>query len=194
MRNRERLGNIIVAALVPLLFNINILRRTGDYFLKGLYHSSVQKGDTARAKGEFFEAIQHFSVAYDMVQKLTDHKKEEVCLVNLGMLFWNIGEISESSNFFKKAYQASKKAKNNTSISFCKMALTIIELYELGKRLRDSNQEIESLHRFSSAITLAREINASEFELKCLRQQSIVYLQLEEYAAFLSLFRSGAVL
>ncbi len=61
----------------------------------------------------------------DLARKI-DNKEEEVkCLISLGLLCWNIGELEESSEKYKKALSIAKKFNLKNKLEHCRTALKI---------------------------------------------------------------------
>jgi len=117
-----------------------------------------------------------------------DHKEEEVkCLISLGLLYWNIGELEESLEKYKKALSIAKKFNLKDKQEDCRTALEIYRLYKEGKKFRSSGEYTKSIESFQQAIELAERLESKEHELKCRRQMSFAYRELNKLKKFLSL-------
>jgi len=66
-------------------------------------------------------------------------------------------------------------------------ALEIYRLYKEGKKFRSSGKYQKSIENFQQAIHLARKLKSKEHEVKCLRQLSSTYWELNNLQEFFSL-------
>ena len=116
----------------------------------------------------------------DLARKI-DSKEEEVkCLISLGLLYWNIGELEKSSEKYKKALSIAKKINLKDKLEHCRTALEIYRLYKEGKKYRSLGENKKSIESFQQAIDLVEKTKSKEHELKCLRQLSATYWQMNE--------------
>jgi CHAT domain-containing protein/Tfp pilus assembly protein PilF len=74
----------------------------------------------------------------------------------------------------------------------CSNAIEIHRLYNEGKKLRSSGEYSKSIESFQWAIDLSKELRSKEHEVKCLRQSSLTYLELNNLKEF-SLLNEKAV-
>ena len=119
-----------------------------------------------------------------MARMNQDEDRQLTCLVNLGILFWNLGQLKDSAGFYNEALFFADRLGLNYLQDKCRGALKIYETYINGKALRLAGRYKESIAQFEIAIELARRIKSPEHELKCLRQLSLNYFnteQLEDY-------------
>lgn len=123
----------------------------------------------------------------DLARKIGNKEWEAKCLIDLGILYWNIGEPEESSEKYKKAMSIAKKLNLKDKLEHCRIALEIYRLYTEGKKLYNSGEHQKSIDSFKQAIDFAREIGSKEHEVKCLRQLSITYFELSYLKEFFSL-------
>lgn len=104
--------------------------------------------------------------------------------MNLGLLFWNLGQLKDSAGFYNEALSFADRLDLKFLQDECLGALRIYETYTNGKALRLSGRYKESIAQFDIAIELARRIKSPEHELKCLRQLSLNYFQIEALKEF----------
>ncbi len=123
----------------------------------------------------------------DLARKIDDKEEEIKCLISLGLLYWNIGELEESSEKYKKALSIAKKFNLKNKLEHCCTVLEIYRLYKEGKKFYNSGEHQKSIDSFKQAIDFAREIGSKEHEVKCLRQLSIAYFELDHLKEFFSL-------
>ncbi|MBN2257654.1 MAG: CHAT domain-containing protein [Anaerolineaceae bacterium] len=109
----------------------------------------------------------------------------------MGILIWNLGNIEESERHFGDAAKAFEKTGDKRSWEFCDKCLEIIKLYNLGKEDRRGGFFYRSLERLGRASLLGRETGIPDLQLKCLRQEALVFLDLRKLDAFLDKSERG---
>jgi CHAT domain-containing protein/Tfp pilus assembly protein PilF len=152
-----------------------------------IFGKTLIEGNSLRQKGDFFGAIPLFEAALQAARNYRDEKGELTCLMNLAVLNWNNGQVKESSDFYAVALSISQRLGLKEFQDKCLGALKIYKAYSKGKELRSSGQNNESIAQFELAIDQARKIESPEHELKCLRQLSSNYFQLEAIKDFYAL-------
>ena len=144
-------------------------------------------GEEFRLEGEYEEAIKQFERALFLAQRNNDEEGKLNSLVELGILYWNIGKIKESHDKYTQALSIAKKLQINEKTSLCLTALEIYQYYIKGKDNRFQSNYQKSIDNFKIAIDLAKGINSKEHELKCLRQLSINFWELDNIKEFFKL-------
>ncbi len=144
----------------------------------------MSSGRLHRKRGEFHPAIAAFDEALQMAWRLKDDQNRLECLMQLGVLHWNIGQVEESASIYRRALALSQKIGRKDIEAECAGYIQIYESYLLGKKTRDSGSYRESLEHFNAAINLSREMESLEHELKCLRQMSLVYFHKDNHSNF----------
>ncbi len=150
-------------------------------------------GEILMKEGKYQKAIAKFEDALNLAQELKLKIDEVYILKQMGILYWNIGGIGKSSSFYEKALNISKSLALKNDEQECSLALEIDRLYFIGKEFRSANQYRLSINYFIEAIRLSRDIRSPNHEIKCLRQMSLNYWDMEEIAKFFS-FNSQAQL
>jgi len=123
----------------------------------------------------------------DLARKIGNKEWEARCLIDLGILYWNIGELEESTERYEKALSIATKFNLKDLKESSRNALEIYRLYKDGKKFRSSGENQKSIVSFQQAIELAEKTKSNEHKLKCLRQLSITYLELKNLQKYLSL-------
>jgi len=141
--------------------------------------------------GKFEESIRLFEKSLSVAKKITDKKKQCDSLLQLGILYWNIGLLKESSVHYEHALRLAQRLDLKGMQVESQSALEIYWLYEEGKRFRSSGEYSESIESFKQAIDLARETGSKEHELKCLRQMSVTYFELKNLQKYFSFNKDG---
>lgn len=159
----------------------------GNRAFKQAYTQSSQYS----AQGEFEKAIFALQQALSISSqaKLTVHHRK--CLLKMAFLKWDLGKINESSHFFSKAQAAFRLAGDKRSEYFCSNCLEIIQVYNQAKEDRISRYYYRSLEEFDRAILLGRKTGFPDFELKCLRQQSLTFWDLRKFNLYLECNKRG---
>jgi CHAT domain-containing protein/tetratricopeptide (TPR) repeat protein len=165
----------------PELFSLNKADTEQEY------SQLFTTADKFRKDGKFEESITLFEKSLSIAKKITDKKKECESLLKLGLLYWNIGQLKESTVYYEHALKLAQKFRLKGMQVESQSALDIYWLYREGKRFRSSGEYPESIESFQQAIELARETRSKEHELKCLRQISISYLELNNLDRYFSL-------
>jgi len=147
----------------------------------------VKSGEAHRKDGNFDLAIDEFKQALDLARKIDNREGEVKCLISLGLLYWNIGKLKESSEKYIKALFIAKKFNLEDLKDSCQKALEIYRLYKEGKKFCSSGEYKKSIESFKQAIELAEKTKSKEHKLKCLRQMSITYWELKNLQTYLSL-------
>jgi CHAT domain-containing protein/Tfp pilus assembly protein PilF len=152
-----------------------------------IFNQILAEGTSLRQKGDFSDALSLFEKALKLARNTKDKKGEITCLINLGVLSWNLGQPNESAGQYAKALSLAQRLGQKDLEYECSGALKIYEAYSRGKKLRSAGRNKESITQFELAVNLARTIKSPEHELKCLRQLSLNYFQVEAFKEFSSL-------
>ncbi|MGQ9671954.1 MAG: hypothetical protein ACUVV5_02335, partial [Candidatus Aminicenantales bacterium] len=100
------------------------------------YHLYFSKGVTLKQQGEFYLAIEFFNKATREAEKKRYLDKKLDALIHLGIVYWDIGELSLSSKKFAEALNIAQELKNKEKTDFCRSALLIYERYNEAKEFR----------------------------------------------------------
>ncbi len=152
----------------------------------GAYARAFRQGETERIRGDFESSIIRFTEALTISRTASDPAAEAACLVKLGLLQWNLGRVQEAEGNFSDAALKAGESGLSEALSYSRTALEIIRLYNQGKDLRQSNALPRSLASFAEAVALGRKNRGEEFVVKCLRQMSGTYWQMNDLKGFLS--------
>ena len=167
------------------LFNFELFSLKNTDLEQG-YSSSFLQAEKFRLDGKFDKSIELFEKSLSIAKRSSDKEKECEFLLKLGLLNWNIGQLKKSSNHYEKAQKLAQKLKLKDLLVESQSALEIYRLYKEGKKFRSSGDYTESKENFQQAINLARETGSQEHELKCLRQMSVTYFELNNLQRYFS--------
>ena len=142
---------------------------------KKMLERNIADGIIQRQEGDFARSVELFRRALEVAKKTRNQEKQIDCLMNLGVLSWNLGLMQESSVYYKEALALAQNLKLKDKENRCSAAVQIYEAYSTAKELRSAGHHDESTQYFKMAINLAKTINSLEHELKCLRQMSFNY-------------------
>ncbi len=143
-----------------------------------LYQEAIQ----AKNDGNYQYAIK---LLRDCIPLVRDQGESNLnCLLNLAVLYWNSGDITGSNKYYSEAAELSNKLGLKEREQFSLSAKKIIELYQEGKASRLNGKYDKSTQLFSEAISLSKEINSPEHELKCTRLMSLAYWERNDFSHF----------
>jgi len=148
------------------------------------YRSSIDTAERLLKEGDFHRAIGLFKQELKIAKEIDDEYIQVKCYMRLGLLYWNIGQLEESSEFYIKAESLAKKLSLQNELEKCRCALEIYRSYLDGKEYRSLRKYQQSIESFQSAIELARKAGSREHELKCLRHLSITYHRINDFREF----------
>jgi CHAT domain-containing protein/Tfp pilus assembly protein PilF len=193
----KNIFRFLVTTSLMLLFCLQVLFPHPNNPSKGLplatqnQHSEYfTQAENSRLKGNYDEAIDLFTKALSLARKNKDHKEEIESLRMLSLLHWNKGNLEDSLSFYSDALSLAEKAGFSDKKVEIEKYVKIHKLYQAGKDYRDDPTRAElqkSVDSFKEAITLAREIQSREHELKCLRQLSFTHEELGDIEEYFSL-------
>lgn len=175
-----------VAEILSILFifiSFSIYHSENDRF----YYSLKDSGEDFLKEGNFQEAIHLFRRALVFSREIDRGDQEINCYMKLGLLYWNIGHLAESTKCYKRAFLIAKRLKLVTKVEKCQGYIKIFSLYNRGKEHRSSGENEESIRNFQEAIYVAKKIESQEHEVKCLRQLSAAYWRLNDLQQFVRL-------
>ena len=105
--------------------------------------------------------------------------------MNLGVIYWDLGEIDNSRKSYADALALSERLGIRDDAKKCRLALGIDNLYRLGKDYDRKREYDKSCKAFNDAIALARKLGSPDHEAKCFRWLAIVNLEERNGPAFL---------
>ncbi|MGB3862989.1 MAG: CHAT domain-containing protein [Candidatus Aminicenantaceae bacterium] len=171
---------VLVCTLLPFLLHSNEIEWQEISFPdKGTQY--LKEAEELQKNGEFAEAIEIINKSLALIK--TNSAKEKECdhLIKLGLLYWNLGQMSTSTEKYQAALKIAKKNGLKKQDLESQSALDIYSHYVEAKELRDKDQFDEATQEFQTAIDMARQIGSKEHELKCLRQLGLTYWFMNEF-------------
>lgn len=151
----------------------------------------IYQGKEFKSNGDFPAALEVFKQALRHAKNDSDLKTEIDCLVELGSLYWNLGQMDSSDVCYDKALDCLEKGDledlKDRVVSF----IRIYQLYQSGKKSRDIGEYQESIDLLIQAVDLSDQISSMEHKLKCLRQLSVTYSEINDLVTFLALNREA---
>ena len=151
------------------------------------YSEYFKKGENLRLQGDYEESMRYFEESLALARKNNNKKDEIESLIKIGLLYWNKGKTSTSSNTLKEALSVIEKAQINEKKDLVSDYVQIYEFYRAGKDNRTKEDYQKSKESFEKALELARRIESKEHELRCLREQSLSHLSLDDIDDFFTL-------
>lgn len=162
-----------------LLFSPSFVfsQETDNFLKQEKYSSLVNRGEQARLKGDFSLSIQCFEEALALAERMDDLPGRVQALSELGLLFWNIGQIDSSTMSYQKALSLTDETWPEVKKDLL-YKVDIATFYEKGKQYRALSQYQDSITSFEQAVTLAQKINSREHLVKCFRHLGGTYWEM----------------
>jgi CHAT domain-containing protein/Tfp pilus assembly protein PilF len=143
-----------------------------------------------RSSGDLEESLKAFSQALDILQRdAAARRRYEIdTLINLGILYWDLGATKDSLDYFIKAEASAAKNGPADRRDYCRLAIQLTNFYFKAKELRDNEKDYAGSNKaFEAAIAIAETIQSEDHKVKCLRQLSINYQESDNYRQFFQL-------
>jgi len=192
MRRRKGWAAFLALLLVSLF--VGVLEESnafGSQEPETSLRSLTIKGQSRRSAGEFEEAAIQFKDALELARAARIPREEAMCSTQLGIVCWDLGQISEAAKLFEESLTLTRICGDTVAAQNNRKFIEIIELYNLGKEYRSTNQNQKSLQCFERAIAIGRGTGIDDFELKCLRQKSLTYWQMDNIEEFFECNKRG---
>ncbi len=175
MKNMKK-SIVFCLMLYPFLsFSLISEKRTSSSPSESRYSQFFREGGIHKKNGDFDQAVQAYEAALSQARTLKNPEKQCQTLLELGLVFWNLGNLSESTRLLESALHIAQTHSLSACREKSKTYLEIYRLYTLGKDYRNKDQYQESIQSFQKAIALAQETQSPEHTLKCLRQIGVTY-------------------
>ena len=158
---------------------------------KDKYSEYFKQGKNFKLQGNYEKSIQYFIKAFNLAQENNDTENEVLSLIQLGVLYWNIGQLDKSFDSYQEALSLAEKGGISKNKEAVLSYLQIYELYQAGKDHRSRGEYQESIENFEKAIESSREIASEEHEVKCLRQLSVTYSEIDDIDKLFSLSKEA---
>jgi tetratricopeptide (TPR) repeat protein len=183
---RKKIQSIFFLIFVFLFFSplFLISQEAGNFPVFDEYLSLVNRGEEAKLCGDFDLSIPCFEEALALAQKKKDSVPDQVqVLYELGLLYWNIGQIDPSTKSFQQALSLTNEKIPDAGEKLL-YSVEISKFYQEGKHFRNQSQYEDSKNSFMQAVVLAQTINSREHLVKCFRQLGVTYWEMNEADEF----------
>lgn len=137
--------------------------------------------------GNFQAATDRLTDALEDARRQKSRKDELFCLNRLGLLNWNLGRMPECARAYREALAIARSLDLRKEERDCSAALQIYDLYSEGKIARSQGKYQASVEILQRAVALSKRIQSKEHEVKCLRQMSVNYWELNRFREFYEL-------
>jgi CHAT domain-containing protein/Tfp pilus assembly protein PilF len=172
--------------LLFTLFQCGFLQ--GAWYKDRLNHekflSSFTDGEKHLKDGHFEKALESFEASLNYAKSDGNEQGEVECYKNIGLVFWNLGQLDKSEDFYAQAQMLAEKYGIDSVNTEILRYQEIFRLYAEGKTHRTSNNYQGSIVSFQMAIDLAKMNKSQHHELKCLRQLSLTFWELNDLQTF----------
>jgi len=191
--NRSRRTIVLYIILLLVFLGSNYLRgsmcRDGSKYQE--YLTSFEEGEKFLMKGQFDKALESFEKGLNEARATGNEKGEVDCYKSIGLTFWNLGNLEKSEEFYSTAHLFAKRYGLTSAETEFDSYYEIFRLYTDGKTNRILNDYQRSITCFQQAVVLARANHSRHHELKCLRQMSLTYWELNDLKNFYELNKQG---
>ncbi|MDH3353444.1 MAG: tetratricopeptide repeat protein, partial [Nanoarchaeota archaeon] len=167
-------------ALDGLLFQV-------DKDVKRKFRISFDSAEVFIKKGEYQDALGKLHEALDLAEEHNYEEGRILCYMRLGLLYWNTGELEESTKLYNNALSLAEIHDKKQYANECRISLDIYKHYSEGKEYRLADSYEKSIESFKKAILLAKQIGSIAHEVKCLRLLSISYWSTSNFPNFFRL-------
>jgi len=175
------IAHMLLFSFGQILFPLQIRSSTSlNSAFKEKYSVYFNQAENLKLHGDYEKSIELFRKALSLAKENNDKKNELDSLLKIGVLYWNIGQIDDCFNAYKDALSIVEKTEIGEKKEEVLDFIQIYEFYQAGKDYRSQGKHQKSIENFGKAIELARKIKSEEHEVKCLRQLSITYLELND--------------
>jgi CHAT domain-containing protein/tetratricopeptide (TPR) repeat protein len=163
-------------------------------------NAQVQKGvsdllaeaNQIRLSGEYSASKDVYLKCLELSRKKDLVTSQVDALIGLALAEWDLGNLIEYDAFLTRASEIAKRSADAQRINICKAFNDIYVSYQEGKKYRTTEQYSNAIGSFKQAIDLARKADSQEHEVKCIRQLSSTYWQIDDYHDFF-LFSNSAL-
>ena len=162
-----------------------------DDSIREQFITSFKEGEKYLRDGQFDMALESFETSLKYARVERNKRGEVECYKSIGLVFWNLGQLDESEEFYSQAQLFAEKYGIETTHKEFSSYNEIFRLYTEGKTSRASNDYQKSITSFQKALDLARTSRSKHHELKCLRQLSLTYWELNDLQTFYKLNKEG---
>ena len=156
---------------------------TRSFPIQDKFESLVSRGKQSRLRGDFDLSIQCFEEAYALAKRMDDVFGQLLAQKELGLLFWNIGQIDKSTKSYQTALSLTDKSMPEDKEELLNK-VEISMFYKDGKRYRNQSQFQDSISSFTLAVALAQKIDSREHLAKCFRQLGVTYWEMKDVDGF----------
>lgn len=182
----------VILILSNFGFQTNLYSRTLEKSKNlSLLRESKAMGEGFLKEGNYHKAIEQFEIALKLSRELREYLEEANILIILGLINWNLGRMEVSSFYYKSARELAQAQDIFSIKRESEIALEIYQLYIKGKNSRISGQYEKSIKFYEEAIFLARIIFSPNHEIKCLRQMSLNYWEMNKIDQYFRLCEIG---
>jgi CHAT domain-containing protein/Tfp pilus assembly protein PilF len=192
-KNRSRRTIFLYIIFLLVFLRSNYLRgsmdRDGSKYQE--YLTSFEEAEKFLIEGQFDKALESFETSLNYARATGNEEGEVDCYKSIGLTFWNLGHLEKSEEFYTKAHLFAKRYGLTSAKTEFDSYYEIFRLYTDGKTNRILNDHQRSINCFQQALALARANQSRHHELKCLRQLSLTYWELNDLKHFYELNKQG---
>ena len=159
-----------------------------DFASNRIFGNDIHTMEILKKSGQL-EKMGKFEDAYELLdhyeQKTLSQADRYDILFLMARLNWIIGNPNKSRQYFLESLEIARILNDSRKAQESDSCVQIIDFYSNGKKLRLNNDIKGSLAIFNKALDICRHDGRIEFEMKCLRQMSLSYLDRGNLKEFL---------
>jgi len=147
--------NLFLSIFLFILLQIPVTSAILDktpFSLSEQFFDLSKEAEKFKSDGDYEKAIELLKKSLEYAKKIPDGEKECTTLLNLGLMYWNVGKLDVSSDYYSEALSRAKKLNLEAQKYESQTALDIYSLYETGKKFRSAGQYQESIENFQKLL------------------------------------------
>ena len=174
----KRLLNLALFVFILFSFSIEVTSKNYNTDNASLL---LEKAEIAKISGHFQESIDLYTEYLKKFQSSLNKEEEYQILLKVGLLYWNIGKLSDCVSYFQSAKSITEELGHDKQTKAIETAILIHDLYQESKTHRGNGDYPSACLALENAIDLSRSIKIKELELKCLRILGVTHLYATDY-------------
>jgi CHAT domain-containing protein/Tfp pilus assembly protein PilF len=175
---------ILSLNLLPCFGFREVSKIQSDVYVQKRVSDLLAEANQIRLNGEYSVSKDVYLKCLELSQTKNLLTNQVDALIGLALAEWDLGNLSGYEAYLTRAGDKAKRSANAQRINICNAFTDIYISYQEGKRYRTAEQYSSAIISFKQAIDLARKAASQEHEVKCVRQLSSTYWQIEDYHEF----------
>ncbi|MBD3412964.1 MAG: CHAT domain-containing protein [Candidatus Aminicenantes bacterium] len=171
---------LVTLLLVPVLHSFSAPEPGPEV----LYSECFSMAQKAQARGDFKKSLDLYHKSLSFAQTMQSTDKQLQSLEKIALVLWNQGKYEESTQKYHTALTLAEKLGDIKNQNRLETILLIHQLYSEGRAQADSGDRQKSIQTLQQAVSLCKENEFKEHELKCLRYLSLSHYDMDHILEF----------